>query len=261
MDEPIIFFSHIPKTAGSTLRKIIDAQYSPEQILSLYDLSIPESIARVREMNDEVRIITAHRNFALRGHITKPFRSITVLRDPIETVISLYYYIARVPTHQYHPAIASGQMRIPDVARLVQHRQTLWLSGEEKDTQLPLAELLARAKQNLVSETVEFGLTERFDEALVLFSRALNWNVRSYMPQNVTANRPTLEQVAPADLAEVEDASALDMELYSFARERFQERIAQQPPEFAAEVARLRRRSGTKRLLHAFASRLGFWRS
>jgi len=261
MAEPVTFFSHIPKTAGSTLLRIIRSQYPPEQILNLYRATLRDAFTKVQDLPDTTRMIIGHMSFSLCSHIRRPFRAITIFRDPVERVLSLYYYIARRSTHQCHPAVASGEMTLLDLARMDGNSHILWLSGQDKDTGLAPAELLALAKKKLVAENVEFGLTERFDETIVLFSRKLNWNVKAYMSQNVTLNRPKRGQISPADLSAVESASAPDLELYAFARERFEQKIAQQPPEFTAAVARLRRPSVAKRIFHALASRLGSRRS
>lgn len=261
MAEPVIFFSHLPKTAGSTLLRIIRSRYPPEQILNLYRGTVRDAFTKVQDLADTTRVIIGHMSFSLCRHIRRPFRAITILRDPVERVLSLYYYIARDSTHQCHAAVRSGEMTLLDLARMDGNCHILWLAGQNKDTGLAPAELLALAKTKLVAENVEFGLTERFDETLILFSRTLNWNVKAYLSQNVTVNRPKREQLSPADLNAVQSACAPDMELYAFARESFEEKIAQQPPEFIAEVARLRRRSVARRMLHAFASRLAFGRS
>jgi hypothetical protein len=258
MAEPVIFFSHIPKTAGSTLLRIIRSQYPPEQILNLYRVTRRDAFTKVQDLADTTRMIIGHMSFSLCSHIRRPFRAITIFRDPVERVLSLYYYIAGDPTHPCHAAVGSGEMTLLDLARMDGNCHILWFSGQDKDTGLAPAELLALAKEKLVAENVEFGLTERFDETLILFSRKLNWNVKAYMSQNVTVNRPKRGQISPADLNAVESACAPDMELYAFARESFEQNIAQQPPEFSAEVARLRRRSVAKRIFHAFASRLSF---
>jgi Galactose-3-O-sulfotransferase len=240
MPAPLAFFSHIPKAAGSTLLEILRAQYRRGELLELYDVSGAARDAKLAALAPEVRMIAGHHNFSLRSRVPRPCHCLTLLRDPIELAISLFYYIRSSPTHVQHAQVVSGELTLRQLAHLERNRQATWIAGERKATTLPDDEVLARATAQLLAEDVTFGLAEAFDESVVLFSRALGWTVRPYLSRNLTRDRPRRGQLSADDLAAIEESAAIDLALYRFAQERFAERVRAQPPVFARDLARLR---------------------
>ena len=106
----------------------------------------------------------------------------------------------------------------------------------------PDDELIARAKENLEKVMVSVGLTERFDESLLLYNRALGWNVQGYVRVNVTKNRPTQDRLAQSDLAIIRENSIVDQQVYDHAKGLFEKRLAEMPASFGEELASLRRK-------------------
>jgi hypothetical protein len=258
MPDPLAFFSHIPKAAGSTLLEIIRSQYRRAELLQLYDREAGALESLVTNLAPRVRMIAGHNTFHLRTRLPRPCHIITVLRDPVELVISLFYYIQRSPTHFLHGKIHSGEMDLRGLAERERNRQLAWITGEPITTTLPDDELLARAKATLMATGVTFGMAECFDESVAFFSQALGWQVRAYSPQNVTRDRPKRAQLNPGDLAAIEETCATDIALFRFAREHFEQRIQAQPPSFAEELARLRNPSVMASALAAISRRLSF---
>ncbi len=243
MAESLAFFSHIPKTAGSTLLKILISQYRRPELLKLYHNTAADREAAMKDLDPRIRMIATHHHLGLREKMPRPCHTITVLRDPVELAISLYYYIQASPTHHLHAETASGQKDLLAVARLERNRQVRWLAGVGSGAELSDAEVLDLAKANLLASDVTFGLAESFDESVIFFSRALGWRVKAFSKQNVTRDRPKRDQLKAGELAELEEICATDIALHRFAREKFDERVRTQPPEFAQELARLRQPS------------------
>jgi hypothetical protein len=85
------------------------------------------------------------------------------------------------------------------------------------------------------------GLTERFDESVVLFTRVLGWQPMVYSTQNVAAERPRQPELPPETLEAVVRYNALDLELYRHAGKRLTRAAAADGDDFAIDVAALRR--------------------
>jgi hypothetical protein len=101
--------------------------------------------------------------------------------------------------------------------------------------------MLAQARRHLDERIPLVGLTERFDESLVLMKRALGWGLPVYRILNRTKGRPARSDVTPSARAAIEAYNALDLALYCEATARFEAAMAAQGPDFADEVQRLRR--------------------
>jgi len=128
------------------------------------------------------------------------------------------------------------------------------LSGHDQD--IPCGEctpdLLDTAKHNIEQHFAVAGLTERFDESLVLMGIELGWNwTPYYLNRNVTKEKPVAKQIDPIALKAIEQANPLDFELYDWASRRFQDQLAQHPSRVAEGMTRLNR---ANRLYRPWAS-------
>ncbi len=95
--EQRIIFLHIPKTAGFTLQKIIERQYPPQSIYTLEPSNELESIREFQSLDPaqraKTRLLKGHLNMGQKLHeyLPQPVTYFTILRDPVERVLSHYY--------------------------------------------------------------------------------------------------------------------------------------------------------------------------
>jgi hypothetical protein len=122
----------------------------------------------------------------------------------------------------------------------VENGQTRQIAGVQEGD--PTAADLEVAKRNLRGCLV-VGLTEHFDESLILMRRALSWGSPYYISRNVspgTRDRPH-PGYSERSLDQVRKKNQLDIELYAEARRIFEEQAADQDDSFANEISRFRR--------------------
>lgn len=250
--EPVIIFLHIPKTAGTTLRYIIQNQYQPSSICELYPSenipSSPQLVAKFHELGEarqeKIKIINSHFGFGFDQFLRVPYTYITFLREPINRVVSLYYYFQRRGKYL--------NLTLPEFVQTypgVHNGITNYLSGEMLKVQLADPEdrkrvnsrcsgsmKLELAQQNLQKHFPAIGLTERFDESLILLKRHLGWKNPYYKKSNVSHNRSSIEDVPSETLKLITQYNQFDLQLYAFARDYFAELIRQQGASFTKEV-------------------------
>lgn len=93
--------------------------------------------------------------------------------------------------------------------------------------------MLAQARRHLQDDMDAVGLTERFDESLVLMSLLLQWDEAPlYYPLNVTAPPQERPDISEADRALIAERNCLDVKLYRFAEDLFEEAIARAGDRF-----------------------------
>ncbi|NEO03330.1 MAG: sulfotransferase family protein, partial [Moorea sp. SIO3I7] len=93
-----LIFLHIPKTAGTTLHYIINRQYKSEYIFEVNCRESRNELIRMSEVQkSKIKVIRGHMEFGWHEFIAQPCTYITMLRDPVERVISFYFYILRQP--------------------------------------------------------------------------------------------------------------------------------------------------------------------
>ena len=100
---------------------------------------------------------------------------------------------------------------------------------ENENTRVPFGEctreMLELAKQNLATHFPAFGIMEQFDLSLQLIQMTLGWRDVRYTREN---NAPGKQApIAKETKDKIKRINALDIELYTYAKELFFERVRQ----------------------------------
>ncbi|MCL4396622.1 MAG: sulfotransferase family protein [Chloroflexi bacterium] len=176
-----LVFVHIPKAAGTTLGRIIERQYSPRSLVGIDARPGPDVFADLTRLSQaqksQIRCVMGKVPFGAHIHILPPWRYVTMMRKPVDRIISHYFYVLRTPLHYLHEQVVSRHMTLLDYA-------TSGLSGELENDQTRLiagrdpgdgGEMLRIAKANVREQFTVVGLLERFDESLLLMKKRLGW--------------------------------------------------------------------------------------
>ncbi len=215
-----VIFVHIPKAAGGTLRQIIARNYGRGEVLHLHGTD-----SALRELDDDARrrlkAVMGHWRFGLHELLPQPATYITMLREPVDRIVSMYYYVLREKKHRMHEQVAGSGMTLEEYVRLpvgeLDNGQTRLISGAQGVAPNACGpELLARAKENLSRHYSVVGLKERFDDSLVLMREALGWRQVPFEKRHVARSRPSKEEVPRDILSVIEERNRLDEELYAF---------------------------------------------
>jgi hypothetical protein len=255
-----LLFLHIPKTGGSTVYKILERQYSWAERLRLES---PE-IARFKTLSaaerGRYRLIHGHLYFGFHRFIQGASTYITFLRHPVERVLSFYYYARSTPDHYLHSQLANKRLDLKtaiagELTPELRNGQIRQLAGEEwEDPQRVITRAaLERAQANLTHFRV-VGLLEEFDASLLLLRRAFGWHLPFYIKENVTKEKPDEIFLDPETRGLIEEANRLDLELYEYARNLFDEQCRAAGDSFAEELSHFRRSNrDSVRLVPRFA--------
>jgi hypothetical protein len=245
MHNESVIFLHIPKTAGTTLHRIIDRQYRPKvcYFVDRHNVGIEEFKNLSPERRAEIRMVRGHMPFGLHQYIPGRATYFTILREPVERVISYYYFVRREPEHYLHDYVISQGTTLQSyvesqVSLATDNFQTRIISGvwDQAGYGECSEAVLALAKRNLAEHFVVVGLTERFDETLMLLKRTFAWRNVFYKRHNVTQGRPRQESLSAETLAVLREHNQLDLELYAYAEALFAAQIREQGARFAREV-------------------------
>lgn len=212
------------------MREVIARQY-PRGL----QLATEAPIVLSEQQRQSVRVLVGHVPYDAYAQLTAPVDVITMLRDPVQRIVSLYYYIQRRPAHPFSNLVQGRSLEQFAASGWEQVRddQVRQISGGVEPG-------LDAAKHNLMHGMRVFGIAERFDESLLLMQRALGWGHVLHRNLNVTAGRPAVGEIPRRAIAEIERANPLDLELYAWASTEFARRVARQDEAFARSLRRLR---------------------
>lgn len=242
VDREALIFLHIPKTAGTTLNRIIEWQYSPTAIFSVDSLRIRATVRRFKTFSEQrrrrYRVVRGHLHYGIHEFLPQGATYITVLREPVARLLSSYHFILRRPLHPLHRKLKKERLAVEDLILLTPQRQNLqcrFISGIGTND-LCDERALDLAKENLTRSFRVVGLSERFQESLALMMTAFGWKVPFYQNRKVSKIRPSVE---PNVIDAIRENNRLDLELYDFGKKLFEEKLRQNKDAIAQALTAL----------------------
>ena len=229
-----IIFLHISKTAGKSLRKVITKQYRGKEIFYFYPNPTQEELESLKQKKSEqeVKVLLGHYRYGIHEYLQRPYTYITFLRNPVDQVISHYYHLVR-SKKAVHMQVVSDIKSLRSFADFewARNLQTGYLTGiyDIREVEKDPEGALSLAKKRLLEDIFQFGITERFDESLLLLREKLGWENTWYQRFNVARNRPEKNLISDEDLQAIRKNNQVDIALYEFALSLFDKRIHEIP--------------------------------
>ena len=240
--QQIPLFIHIPKTAGSTLMSLVWRQYKKENILhieSRFDnclLEIPE------DERGAFAFIGGHMCYGIHEMIPNNTSYFTILREPVKRVISYYNYIQSQEGDRFHTlAVDMEPEEFFQNSELLeinngQVRRLFGYSGFDVGFSECTQEMLETVKSNISNRFSVVGLTERFTESYFLINKVYSWKPMLYVNKNITPRSSVTSLSNPELIATIKKYNRLDLELYNYAEELFDEIITRTEKSFQLKV-------------------------
>jgi hypothetical protein len=254
---PLVFV-HIPKTGGMTFYSMIREIYKPSELHKINPAQ--ESIEKYKSLpqarKDRLKAIYGHMDYGLRDLLPPDSSFITLMRHPVERVISHYHYVRRTENDplrelalrsSLHDWVAHCNLEEMD------NGQTRRLSGMSQGVGFGecSTEMLIQARSNIARNFALTGITGRYDETYLLMSKMFGWPIKNYPSINVARRKPEKSDVPAETLRMIEKFNALDMELYDYALRLFDKKIAQVDIRHEMRLLKERRQSSYLRLRDA----------
>jgi hypothetical protein len=229
MAKPILIFSHIPKTGGLTMRKIIDQHFAPHQIYKYPAHHEARTLSLVPPSKiSHIRCVYGHCRFGVHRHFDRPFQYITMLRDPLKRIISSYYFIRSSPSNKLHEKVKKMSLeeyvfsRDSRINLPLHNHQTRFISGKN-DPDIKLA------MENIRKHYVFIGITEMYPESVFMLNRLMGWKHKPYSKENITKNKPKKIPLSDRAIKHIKEQNALDYQIYEYCKEQLVNQIKHLP--------------------------------
>ena len=230
-----LMFVHVPKTAGTTMRVIVEQQYAGQPLYMIqHDIQAERGrLARIPEADRRgLRAVFGHMEWGWHELLPEgqPYAYTTMLREPMERVLSLYAHCL-LPQHYLGRASKGmdiGRFLTSGVSLTADNGMVRQLCGRDRFLQEPYHDMmiprggltaddLEAAKRNLEACAV-VGVSERFDDYLATCRGVLGWRVTAYRNENVTIwPRVSRYELSKEQRAAIDAATEMDRELYEHA--------------------------------------------
>jgi len=226
LDHGALIFLHIPKTAGTTLNRIIEWQYNPLSIFTVDPHRIRATVQRFRTLSEDrrrrLRVVRGHLFYGIHEYLPQGATYITMLREPVARLLSSYFFILRRPLHPLHRKLKKEKLGVKGLIALTPNSQNLqcrFIAGIGK-TGVCDRSVLENAKEHLSRSFRVVGISERFEESLLLIATKFQWSLCYYEDRKVARNRSVVE---PDVVEAIRQHNSLDLELYDFGMKLFEE--------------------------------------
>ncbi|MUO81841.1 hypothetical protein GOZ78_14095 [Agrobacterium vitis] len=219
--QPLKIVLHMPKTGGTSLRLALEEHRQNLFLLPLYhrDFSQIKNLSSLSM--DRFDVAYGHVRYGIHDQIARPVTYMTVLRNPYDFVISLYFF-AKYVQRDHNMLVAEN---IVDAVNTVKRLEfdnfyTRTIAGVSPEAPVT-EEDLQTAIENIDKHFSFIGLAERSRQSFQMFSKIFGLPLR-YREENVT---PDLIERELMDFREVNHEIRkcinLDLILYKYAIKKF----------------------------------------
>lgn len=227
-----IFFDHIPKTGGSSLNSFIQGEY-PIRRSYLIDGRWPQKdVERFLDLPSEVKskfdFIRGHKANLLLDQITDDFLKIVVFREPVDRIVSHYYYAKEMPHHYLNKKIIDNDLSLKDYVNnsitpeVENFYVCRFLQIQSNDARNLGIEAVDKAFNLIRNKYDIVGFTDKMSDFVSDVVSAANFTGKySYVRSNQTKNRKKLSDIDDDTLNAIEMTNSLDIQLFKKLREHY----------------------------------------
>jgi hypothetical protein len=263
-ERPLLFL-HLAKTGGVTINNMIVRNLSIGEYLVLLEMpprndsalwtwpnaEVTRTLATLApEAIDRIRAVLGHYSPSIQRHLSKPCAVMTILREPVERLMSYFYYdVLRGvrPPAKFEDFVADCR----DLA--LDNYMTRILSGiaeldpSDKAANLHTHPRVDSAAFDKAAKTLDgcliVGTTDLFDETLVILAADLGWSLADlvYKRANVTTDRRPVADLTSGVRERLLKMNRYDVGLLERAHAHLARRIAAYRGDFDRDLSLFRK--------------------
>jgi hypothetical protein len=224
-----VLFEHLPKCGGTTVTKYLTSQVPRRLVYEIDGRDPTRSIERFHRLAEEerrrYRLVTGHLTDDLIELVPPETITMTILRDPVDRIVSHYFFVREDPLHYLHETVVKGGITLEEYGRgelsseLSNWYTTYFSRLSPRETKDDPERAVGVALRRIRARYDIIGFLDRLAETMeVLRERA---HLRQHFPGfrlNRTAGRPESSSIPQGTLEIIAAANALDMRLYAAVR-------------------------------------------
>lgn len=222
-----ILFDHLPKCGGSTLNSYLQEHYPYRKTYTINGQEPQASVDRFKQMPQNVRygydLINGHMANQLLDSVHPDCLKVTLLRDPVERIISHYFYARSIPFHYLHDRIHAEGITLHDYVSMedlstelqnwyIKHFSGLTADAVKHDPETAVS----LAYDTLMNRYDLVGFLDQYSAFIKSLQKLANLR-HPYRTKriNVTQNKPTKDSIPAETLQRIRQFNDLDIKLYA----------------------------------------------
>jgi hypothetical protein len=220
-----IIFDHLPKCGGSSLNKYLQAHYPRRKIFSINGLDPISSVDEFKNYSISKRnsydLVKGHLANQLFDFVHPESIKVTVLREPIDRIVSHYFWAKRTPQHYLYTKIHDSEMNLEDyvtsgISEELRNWYTTHFSGlTVDDAEKNPDKAINRAIEVIMRAYDIIGLLDNLSFFLGTLRKKARLRYSFHNEKvNATRGRIAVHDIQQSIITKIEQANHLDVALY-----------------------------------------------
>ncbi len=226
-----VLFDHLPKCGGTTVEHYLRSHYLTKKTYMIdsqnpqYSMQVFKSLPEAKRYDYD--FVYGHLADGLLDFVHPDTISLTIFRDPVDRIVSHYYYVKRKPNHYLHDMVTSKNLTLEEYAAsgisvelrnwYVAHFLGIPIGEAENRPEWSVTEAL-----RIIKERYHIvGFLDDLETAMDSLGKKAGYRKRfqnSY--RNKSAGRPRMSDIDLSVLDTIKQVNFLDVELYSRLKNR-----------------------------------------
>lgn len=224
-----ILFDHLPKCGGNSINHYLEQNY-PKRLVFRTDGKNPQySVRNFKDLPLDQRLqyqlIIGHCAHELKDYVHPKAFKVTVLREPVDRIVSHYFYVKRNPHHYLHKRVVGeniglAEYTLKDLSLELTNFYTSHFSGISSDavSQNP-PEAISIAVKNILTSYNLIGFQDNIQEFIEKIR--LVCKLPSSLPLgriNATDKRKHLDDLSEKEVLNISSTNAADIEFFKLVK-------------------------------------------
>ena len=221
-----LLFEHVPKCGGVSVSRYLKQNYAPDEIYELSGGKPSESIAEFKRSSEKdrqrFRLILGHGAHQLWALMDSETIGMTILRDPVDRIVSHYYFVLASPAHYLYEKVTSQNMSLTDYAtsgisgELQNNYVCRFLQISPEEAEQEPDRTVENAYSLLQTQYAVVGTLEQLNQTMNSVRKVAGLRSRWKNEQhNVNKRRRSTEEITDEERKVISDVNALDVKLYA----------------------------------------------
>jgi len=222
--KPIVF-DHLPKCGGSSINQFLSGAFPRKYIYAINGNQPHSSVNDFKKLpaskRHKIKLIYGHLANELFEYSHPNSIRATVLRDPVDRIVSHYYYVKRMKNHYLHQRVESENIQLADycynnLSGELENWYVNHFSGlDNQEIHKNPAKAVGLAYKNIVEKYHVVGFQDDIASFIKELKQVAKISVQfNNEVVNRTKNRISIKDLDQDTLEKISKKNSLDLELF-----------------------------------------------